>query len=191
MKGDSAAAAAFADVLAQAGTAPPAAREPAASGSSIVYLDLEFADHVTLVESALGGHGVGPLRDLEAGDCAFVVNGVRSSQRTRYSFEVGPDRHVEPYIWGRFLNHSCEPNCRVRTRADGLLDVVAKVAIARGTELTVDYATFESRVGPAGGGACLCGARRCRETISGYLDLGPEERLALAADLADHLRTIG
>jgi hypothetical protein len=191
MKAHSAAAAAVTEALAPAGAAISTAREPAASGSSIVSLDLEFADHVTLVESALGGHGVGPLRDIEAGDCAFVVNGVRSSQRTRYSFEIGTDRHVEPYIWGRFLNHSCEPNCRVRTRADGLLDVVAKVAIARGTVLTVDYATFESRVGPAGRGACLCGASLCRQTISGYLDLGPEERLALAADLADHLKTIG
>jgi hypothetical protein len=190
MNAHSAAAAAVAEALPPAGAALPAAREPAAS-ASIVSLDLEFADHVTLVESALGGHGVGPLRGLEAGDCAFVVNGVRSSQRTRYSFEIGADRHVEPYIWGRFLNHSCEPNCRVRTRADGLLEVVAKVAIARGTELTVDYATFESRVGPAGRGACMCGASRCRQTISGYLDLGPQERLALAADLADHLRTIG
>jgi hypothetical protein len=59
-------------------------------------------------------------------------------------------------------NHSCEPN----TRFIGL-DVIATRAIARGEELTLDYAEFLDERAEAF--ECRCGAPRCRGRVTGSL----------------------
>lgn len=56
----------------------------------------------------------------------------------------------------RFMNHSCEPNTRVKNHSD-----VAIKNIKKGEEITSDYGegvliTFE----------CRCGSRKCRGTIN-------------------------
>ena len=67
----------------------------------------------------------------------------------------------------RYLNHSCEPNCRQVVEGDRVFIDAAR-GIKKGEELTYDYA-----LGREGGAdeeararyACRCGARRCRGTL--------------------------
>ncbi|MFM8437766.1 MAG: SET domain-containing protein-lysine N-methyltransferase, partial [Candidatus Kapaibacterium sp.] len=60
-------------------------------------------------------------------------------------------------------NHSCEPS----TAFDGL-NVVALRDIARGEELTLDYAeVLDETAAPF---ACTCGSSRCRGMIKGSPD---------------------
>uniref|UniRef100_A0A7C2P2D0 SET domain-containing protein-lysine N-methyltransferase n=1 Tax=Schlesneria paludicola TaxID=360056 RepID=A0A7C2P2D0_9PLAN len=83
-----------------------------------------------------------------------------------YCIDLGGSLSLEPMAPFRFLNHSCEPNCQLflveRTYPDGT-DAPADVQleslrpIARGEELTIDYAWSADGAIP-----CLCGSRRCR-----------------------------
>jgi SET domain-containing protein len=66
----------------------------------------------------------------------------------------------------RFINHSCNPNCRIEKWTVGQegeyrIAVFANREIAPGEELTYDY-KFES-FGSAQ--PCLCGAENCRGMI--------------------------
>ena len=63
-----------------------------------------------------------------------------SSEPTRTSVEVGPDRHAEDST-GRFINHACSPSCVIRDNY-----VVAVRNIYSGDEITFDYAENETRM---------------------------------------------
>jgi hypothetical protein len=69
-----------------------------------------------------------------------------------------------------FINHGCEPNCRVEFRADDRVVAVALRDIAPGEELTYDYATTTTREGlrafPGWRFPCACGAPGCRGVVS-------------------------
>ncbi|XP_065205528.1 histone-lysine N-methyltransferase ash1-like [Planococcus citri] len=70
--------------------------------------------------------------------------------------------------FGRFVNHSCEPNCEMQKwSVNGLFRMVlfALRNIEAGEELTYDYnfALFN----PAEGQPCLCGSTKCRGVIGG------------------------
>jgi hypothetical protein len=77
-----------------------------------------------------------------------------------YAWPVGCQTYA---IWDsdsakwRPINHSCNPSAWM----DGL-SVVARRAVAKGEELTLDYATFEP-THPAF--ECWCGAAQCRQMI--------------------------
>jgi SET domain-containing protein len=61
----------------------------------------------------------------------------------------------------RFINHSCDPNCRIEkwtVGAEFRIAVIAERYIEPGEELTYDY-KFES-FGIAQ--SCLCGSKNCR-----------------------------
>ena len=58
------------------------------------------------------------------------------------------------------MNHSCEPTAWL----DGL-DVMARLPLERGDEITLDYATFYNERMPAF--ACSCGTPACRGVIRG------------------------
>ena len=88
---------------------------------------------------------------------------------------------------GRFVNHSCQPNCEFEKWVVGgedILVLVASVAVPAFTELSVDYRWEHIQVPPSSSGAggddssgedalppprsrCFCGAPRCR----GYIDM--------------------
>ena len=66
---------------------------------------------------------------------------------------------------GRFLNHSCNPNCHLQKWIIGRsyrIGIFSKRPIAKGEELTFDY-QFE-RYGAAAQ-KCLCGEPKCKGTI--------------------------
>jgi len=110
----------------------------------------------------------------------FTVNGPISSNRTKYSFQSGPNEHIEPLIGtdgrpglGHYLNHSCDPNAYIYTvnnKEDRYIEVVAYKEIKKGEEIKVDYAAmeFETTVSQL---PCKCGSLRCRGRINGYKDL--------------------
>ncbi|MBW3534456.1 MAG: hypothetical protein KY453_04455 [Gemmatimonadetes bacterium] len=67
----------------------------------------------------------------------------------------GPD----PESW-KPLNHACEPSAWLEG-----LDVVARLPLEPGDEITMDYATFCNELMPSF--ECVCGAAACRGTITG------------------------
>jgi SET domain-containing protein len=70
---------------------------------------------------------------------------------------------------GRWINHSCAPNCQVEEEGTKIF-IDARRDIRAGEELTYDYnlqlGEPHTRAAQRAH-ACLCGARRCRGTMLG------------------------
>ena len=70
---------------------------------------------------------------------------------------------------GRYINHSCDPNCGFRDT----FTLVTMLDIKRGEELTFDYETTEDgdlRM------ECKCGSKNCRKVIGAYRNMPREVR---------------
>jgi|GEM_PF-1080478 len=154
---------------------------------SIIVADSKYAHNVSLATGTMGISGLQASRAFQAGDVLFQVSGYFSRERTRTTFQVDVDRHIEPTIFGAFLNHSCDPNVGVRTNAFGYYDVIARRHIAAGEDIAADYAMFEYETGPMSLVTCLCGSPLCRKHITGYKDLPAAQRKAYEGYTAAYL----
>jgi len=110
--------------------------------------------------------------------------GLRRRWFDRYCWPISENVHGRwsdnPADW-RPINHSCDPN----TWLEGL-DIAARRDIARGEELTIDYATFS---GPGMSPfPCHCGTSLCRGTIRGDDHLLPEIRARFGDHVSDYVR---
>jgi uncharacterized protein len=85
-----------------------------------------------------------------------------------YCMELGDDGCIEPDAPFRFLNHSCQPNCRLMEyevkHEDGTchrdLWLSVETSIAPGEQLTIDYGWPAEHAIP-----CRCGSPLCRRWI--------------------------
>ena len=81
---------------------------------------------------------------------------------SRYLFEIDDtwtiDGETEANI-GRWLNHSCEPNCEAQIE-EGKIIIRAFQSIRPGAELTIDY--DEEYFRDFLDGHCECGSKKCR-----------------------------
>ncbi|HEY6131157.1 MAG TPA: SET domain-containing protein, partial [Halioglobus sp.] len=78
----------------------------------------------------------------------------------RWTFHDGRGHRVLCWDLGRYMNHSCEPNCG----GSEYWFEVALRDIEPGEQLTNDYATLYMR--PSEGFECRCGAPTCRGSAS-------------------------
>lgn len=127
-----------------------------------------------------GDYGVFATRHLEAGDTVIRYeeephvlvsrshveahwDARRKDWFRRYAWPLTDELFViwedDPEAW-KPINHGCDPNAWLSG-----LDLVARRPIARGEEITVDYATFCNEAMPAFD--CACGAADCRGTVRG------------------------
>ncbi len=137
-------------------------------------------------------HCVEAAEAIAAGEIILVVTGRRVRRPDVYSVQVGPrthiaapdgvswDERVGEYGW-RYLNHSCEPNAYLRG-----VELVARVDIAEGAEVTFDYNTTEWDMSHPF--TCLCGAPSCVGTVRGYRHLDEAARARILPWVAPHLR---
>lgn len=129
--------------------------------------------------SVIHGQGVFARRALRAGTRLLEYRGERITkaesnrrglaqhawaERTGgaavYIFELNDREDIDgnkPYNPARLINHSCAPNCEVFNEDDRLY-IYAKVAIARGVELTFDYGYDIAHYADH---PCRCGAPGC------------------------------
>ncbi|NJD19234.1 MAG: SET domain-containing protein [Gemmatimonadetes bacterium] len=130
--------------------------------------------------------------DIRSGEIILVLTGRRVRRPDLYSVQIGPRTHiaapegipwdesVAEYGW-RFLNHSCEPNARLRG-----VELVAREDIPEGGEITFDYNTPEWDMSHPF--TCLCGTPSCVGTVRGYRWLDTATRVRLLPFLSAHLR---
>ena len=82
------------------------------------------------------------------------------------ALQVGIDRYLYLDEPGRFVNHSCDPNCGVLVRADERqIEVRALRPIAAGEEITFDYAMCDAS--DYDEFSCMCGVPTCRQVVTG------------------------
>ena len=101
-------------------------------------------------------------------------------QTKHISVQIKPNKHYIPTKWtGRYWNHSCEPNCFVRTRLDGFPDMVALKDMKEGEEIKYSYfmteyswslRAHEKRI------PCLCGAKKCFKKILSFSQLTDKQK---------------
>jgi hypothetical protein len=103
-------------------------------------------------------------------------------QEWPYTFQVGYDRYVLPRrnTRGRYINHSCEPNCVVSGRS-----IIAERRITRGEELTFDYSTNVDW--PGFRMDCACSSSKCRNVVKAYRFLPKRLKLRYGRNVADFI----
>jgi uncharacterized protein len=143
---------------------------------------------VVASKSEIAGVGVFVREAFATGSVVLKADGVVTRQRSVSSFQISPHKHLETASIARLVNHSCEPNCQLLLDGETRILLLALQDLHPGTEVTVDYSTFESERsdGPI---ECACRSLRCRGTIVGYNDLTEDQQGALAPYLLPYLRT--
>ncbi len=146
-------------------------------------------EHVELRRTADGkGDGVWVTRPFAAGETVmvgFLIGPLTGNDS--HATQVGPDRWARHGGLGPKVNHSCDPNCGVRLNDGNAFDFVARRPIGDGQELTFDYAMRNFTIDhfPA---VCLCGAARCRGSITGWKDLPAARKADYGELVAPYLR---
>lgn len=147
-----------------------------------------FANTIRVAENGFG-HGVVATRALAAGEIAFSFTGTTAAfgeiqpLDIRYAIWLDAETWMIPDAPGRFLNHSCEPNCIIDDDPAKSGDIVVRSTrpVAAGQELTIGYDVVDEveTVAQAGNPLysfwhpewtfdCRCGAPACRGRIDGY-----------------------
>nr|XP_057902368.1 histone-lysine N-methyltransferase 2A isoform X2 [Doryrhamphus excisus] len=148
------------------------------------HLEKTSKEAVGVYRSLIHGRGLFCKRNIEAGEMVIeyagtVIRSVLTDKREKYydgkgigcyMFRIDDFDVVDATMQGnagRFINHSCEPNCYSRViNVDGRKHIVifALRKIYRGEELTYDYKfpieDDESKL------RCNCGTRRCRRFLN-------------------------
>jgi hypothetical protein len=145
------------------------------------------------VAPANGEFGVYAAHPINAGQIILRVEGERRDRPSRYSVQVGWNVHIDVngslnleelmahFPW-RFMNHSCDANCRVRGDC-----LVAVRPIRPGEEVTFNYNATEYAM--ACQFICRCGSPICVGQIRGYKYLAPTDRERLRPLLNLHLQS--
>ena len=146
---------------------------------------------VVLRETADGkGDAVLATRSFTAGDTVmvgFLIGALTGNDS--HATQIGPDRWARHGGLGPKVNHSCDPNCGVRLNEGQAFDFVARRSIDAGHEVTFDYAMRNFTIDhfPA---VCLCGAARCRGSVTGWKDLPTARKADYGELVAPYLRTM-
>lgn len=120
--------------------------------------------------SPIEGLGLFAVREIPAGEPVMRLGGqviddtaLASLTPPYSSLCVGDGEHVliDPAHPVRYGNHSCDPNLW----HEDATTVVARRAIGKGEELTIDYATHT--ISSLWSMHCQCGSSQCRGTVSG------------------------
>ncbi len=127
--------------------------------------------------------GVIATQPYKKGEVIFLVEGPITPQRSKYSFAIDINRHIEPkqdknaYNLGHYVNHSCDPTARTRVvekdNSIPYIEVIARKDVEKGEEITFDYATLEYEITLVNA-MCKCKTKKCRGIIQGFKDLPPE-----------------
>lgn len=139
-----------------------------------------MTDDVYIGDTGKLGKGVFAGRDFAVDDLVLVVKGKvvevgDASELSQFDqdhcFPVGWNKYVLPQPPWMYLNHSCNPNAGIRNNRE----IVAMRPIAKGEEITIDYAMNNNDEWTI---ECHCGEPNCRRIIGGFdlLDVETKKR---------------
>ena len=123
--------------------------------------------------------GVFAKRNYNKKELLFIIKGPILKNRTRGSFSVDLNHHIDPLKngkkdFGYYTNHSCNPNAFIsiidKSYRKPHIEVIARRKIKKGKEITIDYASFEYET-TIDNSRCGCGQKVCRGKIFGFKNL--------------------
>jgi len=119
-------------------------------------------------KSKLHGRGVIAIKDIRKGEKVFTIKGRKvkfliDSQKkadaiTYNLIGIGKNTWIDPNSFGRYYNHSCDPNSGIVRKT-----AVATKNIKKSEEITADYSLSEADI--FWHFRCNCGSKNCRKVI--------------------------
>ncbi len=145
----------------------------------------KYKNKVSIQSTNEKGWGIFALKNYQKNDVIFKIQPVEILlERHSHSMQLDWDNHAIIDLPGRFINHSCDANCGIKSSDTNspkneernhdddddnnraCYDVVALGDINHGEELSIDYETFEYEISAFE--ECQCGSINCRKTLGGY-----------------------
>ncbi|XP_022800916.1 histone-lysine N-methyltransferase, H3 lysine-36 specific-like [Stylophora pistillata] len=138
--------------------------------------------------------------DIKEGSFLTDLWGKVSETATRYTVQVGKNKHVEPEGVIKYMNHSCDRKATFiyKRRKDVnpfsgksqevFWFMVAACDIKKGEDITFDYNVTEYEV--AERFRCNCGAVKCLGEIKGFKFLTPEQQKSRESELSPVLKKL-
>jgi hypothetical protein len=164
---------------------------PGTDGAPLVdAVPSRLADGVVLRDTRQKGYGLFAIRRFAIGEIVLAGADVRRIERNdTHAVQIGREEFGHEEGLGSWVNHSCDPNCGIRPSEEGVFDLVARQAIWRDDEVTIDYAmrNYVIEFFPP---ICRCGVDICRGQVTGWKDLGEERRRAYEGSVAPYLHQI-
>ena len=135
--------------------------------------------------SGIHGRGVFATKKISKGTVIIEYKGLRTSwddamerpdsdpddSAHTFLFQLDDGRVIDARVRGnaaRWINHSCDPNCRTFEDDEGRVFIEAKRKIRPGEELSYDYKLqIEGRLTKRERAqyACRCGTAKCRGSL--------------------------
>ncbi len=146
--------------------------------TEIIHKSLDDEDWISpsaeIKQSQIGGKGLFATEPIKKGDLVVVWGGTYVGAKE--AKKAGEDGKLVMQ-WddnlfsvedrgegsGYFVNHSCEPNLYMQ----GAYALIAMRDIAKGEELTADYAIWEADEYYVSKWDCNCGSANCRKKLTG------------------------
>lgn len=127
------------------------------------------------------GHTYFAKRDFKPGEEIMRGFGKLLDHQTAHcSVTIGIGKHYLPNKWtGRYWNHSCDPDCYMKTRKDGFPSLIALKKIKKDQELNFGYYMTEldwSKGVDELWIKCQCGTKNCKGKILSFSQLSEKEK---------------
>lgn len=143
-----------------------------------------------VVKDAKFGKGLFAARDIKKDEVVADFSGGKTYKAEKISdlpeevadhaVQFGEHEWIDTETNGRFINHSCEPNCGIK----GKFKVVALRDIKKGEEIKTDYEMHEDADWRMN---CECGTKSCRKVIGAYKNMPESIRKKYKGYISDWL----
>jgi uncharacterized protein len=124
--------------------------------------------------------------EIKKGEIALIIKGEIVNKPTIYTIPIEKDKFIDDSNLGRYLCHSCNPNCGIKDKTK----IVAMRDIKKDEEITIDYAmivsryenemTNENRI-------CKCGEDNCRGELGEYSKLSSNLKKKYKGFISEYL----
>ena len=141
-------------------------------------------EFIEVTDRGTKGKGVRAMKSFDPGEIVLTFEGKKIvPEPGEHTLQIGLGEHLVVEAPGRYVNHSCTPNCGIV----GKLCLVAMRPIAKDEEITFDYAMTE--LSPVSQRTkCLCGTKRCRGRMTGFNGLSKALKNEYGDYISDYLR---
>lgn len=111
---------------------------------------IDKSDLIEVRNSGIHGYGLFAAEDINIGELLIVIKGEvigkdealrrETEENNVYIFYNGSS-YIDTVNTAKikYINHSCEPNCEVKSRSRSSLKLMSIKRILKGDEITIDY----------------------------------------------------
>lgn len=135
-----------------------------------------YKEYLKVASSKTEGEGVFATIEIPAGVPIDEPTGTIHTLQTLPNYpadpnpnvlQIGPNSYLNMSGKLRYINHSCDPNCRFFVLGNRAI-LYSLYVIPAGAELTFDYSSTSTDTQEMWSMQCKCGSHKCRTTISGF-----------------------